>query len=252
MIPKFLNYLLLAVILSSCSSAYKTSQTPDDVYYSPAEGNYYQEQNVKEEDDNFIRMKTRNNRFRNIDDYSYWNDSRIIFNNCNTSYNYNWGHNWNSYNNIHNTWSYNYYTPTSCNCTCYSNNYNPWVNWNSPYYYFVPYKNPTVYTGNTKGTYVTAYSNTAYNNSNTRTKSIKAGTSSTTSTSGFGGLVKKVFSSGGSGGSNNGSNDSWDRPVRTYGNSGGTTNSGSSSAGGRSGGYKSTGSSSSSSRSGRN
>ncbi|HNF30269.1 MAG TPA: hypothetical protein PLY81_08330, partial [Chitinophagaceae bacterium] len=66
---KIFYSILLVSILTSCSSAYKTSQTPDDVYYSPAEGNYYVEKEVKTEDEDYLRMKVRNNRFRTIDDY---------------------------------------------------------------------------------------------------------------------------------------------------------------------------------------
>ncbi len=247
---KIFYSILLVSILTSCSSAYKTSQTPDDVYYSPAEGNYYVEKEVKTEDEDYLRMKVRNNRFRTIDDYSYWNDVRLTYTNCYTNYPYNGVHNWNSYYyNNYNSWNNHIYYNSPCiGSNWYSFNYNPWGSWNSPFYYMVPYKNPTVYTGNTKASYVTAYTTKSYSNTNVKT-GIKAGTSSTNRNTGFGKLVKRVFSTNGNTGSGNAG---WDRPARTYTNSSGTTTSGSSSAGGRSGGYKSTGSSSSSSRSGRN
>lgn len=119
---KILLYGLIAAALTSCSSAYKASQTPDDVYYSPArEGVQKQtakreqyEDYVASEDDQYLRMKIRNRqRWSGIDDYSYWNDSRYM-----PSYNFN----------------YNYYRGSM---------YSPyaWNNWNSPYssFYINPY-----------------------------------------------------------------------------------------------------------------
>ena len=48
---KILLYGLIAATITSCSSAYKASQTPDDVYYSPArEG--VQKQTVKRDTKN--------------------------------------------------------------------------------------------------------------------------------------------------------------------------------------------------------
>jgi hypothetical protein len=246
---------ILVVLFSSCSTAYKNSQTPDDVYYSPTEGNFYQSAETKSSEDNYLRMKVRNNdRWSSIDDYSYWNDSRITINNCYCNCN-TWGNSWNSY--YYNNWNNHFIINNNCGWgnSWYSWNYNPYGGWNSPYYYFIPYKNPTVYYGNTKGSNITAYRNKSYNNTNSTYFNTKTGATSSSSSSGFGGLFKKVFSSGsGSNGSGSSGSYSWDRPVRTYGNSssGSSTSSGNSNAGGRSGGYKSSGSSSSSSRSGRN
>ncbi len=43
---KIFGIITAAVIFASCSSAYRSSQTPDDVYYSPAKpGAYVKEQN---------------------------------------------------------------------------------------------------------------------------------------------------------------------------------------------------------------
>jgi hypothetical protein len=111
----------------------------------------------------------------------------------------------------------------------------------------ITYKNPNIYSGTTNGSFVKAYRNKSYNNTNT-TYTGKSGTSSSIST--FGGLFKKVFTS--SNGSSGSSTGSYDRPVRTYDTNNGSSSSGKSDAGGRSGGYKSTGTSSGSTRSGRN
>lgn len=258
--------LLISIItiglLTSCSSMYKSGQTPDDVYYSPVNGVAEEkryEDNSQTEDDNYLRMKVRNNyRWSRIDDYSYWYDSRYNFNNCNNYYSNNWGshynNNWNGNNfNYFNSWSNNSFN--NCNCNCgynngfYSNNFfgnNGWGNWNSPFY-VITYKNPNIYSGTTNGSFVKAYRNKSYNNTNT-IYTGKSGTSSSIST--FGGLFKKVFTS--SNGSSGSSTGSYDRPVRTYDTNNGSSSSGKSDAGGRSGGYKSTGTSSGSTRSGRN
>jgi hypothetical protein len=104
------NLILFSTLLGSltfvgCSSAYKTAQTPDDVYFSegpvakayeekqsdkPAEGysSYWEKQ-----DDDYLRMKVQDrNRWSEIDDIDYWQG----YNN-NNWVNYNSGfNNWNS------------------------------------------------------------------------------------------------------------------------------------------------------------
>ena len=49
---KLLLLLGLIIILGSCSSAYRTGQTPDDVYYSPApiQNGYVRTDNQDEKD----------------------------------------------------------------------------------------------------------------------------------------------------------------------------------------------------------
>jgi len=120
---KILLYGLIAAALTSCSSAYKASQTPDDVYFSPAkEGVHKQtaktdkyDEYLASEDDKYLRMKVRDRqRWDAIDDYTYWNDSRYI-----PSYNYN----------------YNYYRNNPFGVSA-------WNSWNiSPYssFYYSPY-----------------------------------------------------------------------------------------------------------------
>ena len=78
-------FVVLAVVMSGCSTAYKARSTPDDVYYSPApavkpgvEDRY--EDYASNSDDNYLRMKVRNRyQWNGIDDYNYWNDSRYDF-----------------------------------------------------------------------------------------------------------------------------------------------------------------------------
>src|SRR5690242_8294309 len=93
--------VLSAAILGSCTSAYKTGQTPDDVYYSPQR---YQDKyvNVKEEnndryqgdnyDDQYLRIKVHNRlMWSGLDDPYFYNPA----------YSYNYGY----YNNWSNPWN---------------------------------------------------------------------------------------------------------------------------------------------------
>lgn len=104
--------LLVALLLTGCSTAYRTGQTPDDVYFSPprAEEEYVRVQRQEtrryryaEEDyeDRFLRMR--------INDRNRWND----LNDWYTFERWSLGYN-------------NFYSPTL----------NPYVSWN---YYYNPY-----------------------------------------------------------------------------------------------------------------
>src|SRR6185436_18878754 len=117
--------LLLAVsaaILTSCSTSYKTGQTPDDVYFSPTrpqqEDEYGQSEkkddrnNNESYEDRYLRMKVQNRtRWSELNDWYYYDRYSM-------SYNYYFG----SYHNPYNSWNY-YYNPYCCchNNTIYSN-----------------------------------------------------------------------------------------------------------------------------------
>jgi hypothetical protein len=228
---KFLPTLITAaILLGGCTGAYKSTQTPDDVYYSPAKGgpaaDEYEDYTAST-DENYLRMKVKNHyRWSSIDDYAYWNDSRYLSNSYYYSdlYNYNWLNNY-SVSNPYAGW-YGYYG--SC-----------WNSWYNPYYTVVYYKNPQTYKAfSTSGSNLSAFSNRNYNNSNqlypTNTKGYN-NSNSPNSNGNFGSLVKKVFSSG----DNNGNRaSSWERPAMSFpSNSGSSSPAPSSSAGGNSGGY---------------
>jgi len=104
---------LFVIIFSNCTTAYKSGQTPDDVYFSPTRP---EEEHVKKEtredqhatyedyEDHYLRMKVRNRyRWNDLDDPYYYRK----------------------------TYSYNYY---SC-CQC-QNSWTPYAYWN---YYYNPY-----------------------------------------------------------------------------------------------------------------
>jgi hypothetical protein len=244
---------LSIVLFSSCSTAFKAGQTPDDVYYSPGvdrpeakefvsrdEEAQYQ-QYVTYLDDRYLRMKVANRyRWGAIDNFDYWNDSRYDFNTY-SSYNYyntvnpyNWNPGWN----LSLGYGYGNLYP----------GYNNW-GWNSPIYTVVHYSTPSY--GSTSGSNISAYRNKSYNNTNYGYRDPKTGTFIPSgNNNSFGSLMKRVFTPATS--TENAS--SYDRPVRTYTPSTTTPSTApatSSSAGGSSGGYGSTGSSSSSGRAGR-
>ncbi len=208
--------VIMALFLGGCSSAYKATSTPDDVYYSPAPAaganakETYDDYSTANADDNYLRMKVRNRyQWNGIDDYNYWNDSRYDFGySCTPSRSVLL----NPFNPLifGNTFGYAYYSP--------------WSTWYSPYSTIVYYKNPQVYYGNTSKTNLTAYRNRNYY--------------ANTNRSSFGSLLKQTFNSAG----NNSYNTN--NSTRTF----NTGTSISNSAGGRSGGFNSTGSSSGTSR----
>lgn len=98
---KTLLILLLVAAFSSCSTAYKTGQTPDDVYFSPVSTSEDRQDNDNERDqantvqatqDWQVRMAARDRRWRYIDDYNYSNSPyNYCYCNCGhyTGYYYN-------------------------------------------------------------------------------------------------------------------------------------------------------------------
>jgi len=160
-----LAILLLAfslAVLSSCTTSYRTGQTPDDVYYSPVRP---QEEYVKSErqdeqtprynddyyEERYLRMKVRNRtRWSDLDDW-YYNDYRN---------------------------RYNVYL--GC-CFC-SNSWTPYSHWNNyynPYYQnYVIVKNVSPVYSKPRNFNLNAYNT---NNSNTRNYSNPKTTGSSTS-----------------------------------------------------------------------
>jgi hypothetical protein len=204
---QILLYCLVAATITGCSSVYKASQTPDDVYYSPARAGV-QKQTAKtdryenylaSEDDQYLRMKIRNrDRWSGIDDYSYWNDSRYV-----PMYNYNYDY---YRNNMYNTYAWNnwnmpysgfYYNPYSYGFGSgfgggiYMNGYYPRYTYGYNSYGYNPYggatfisKNPTrVLSPSVNRPNLNSYRNGLYDNSNTNRNLQNTG-----------GTLKRVFS----------------------------------------------------------
>jgi hypothetical protein len=200
-----------AVAFSSCTTAYKTAQTPDDVYYSPArpEDEYVRveekdsrryEGSDEYYDDRYLRMKVRNrSRWSDLDDYYYFGNNR-----------YNYGYYHNSWNNPWNPYTY-------WNCT-----YNPYytgvviVKPSSP-----NYTKPRFFNLNT-------YNNNTYNPSNIKTQGSGPRTTysnQSNTNSNAGNILRNIFS--GNNSSNN-SNNSSSSPTKTTSSSSSGSSSGSS------------------------
>src|ERR1051325_5721461 len=96
--------VLSAAVLGGCTSAYKTGQTPDDVYFSPErqhdeyvtvkdndDTRYYG--NDSYDDDQYLRMKVHNRLvWSQLDDYSY--NPAFSYGYYNT---WNWNNPWSPY-----------------------------------------------------------------------------------------------------------------------------------------------------------
>lgn len=148
---------MLVLLFSACTTAFKTGQTPDDVYYSPAPEviEYSGSRNsYANPDDQYLRMKVRNQyRWGLIDDFTYWN----------MPYNY--------YGYMPFNYTYNYWFYPGIHQTYWLNNY--YNNWGFAYgNYYLPYyypsfiiKNP-VKSAATNRPRLGGYSNYVFNNNN--------------------------------------------------------------------------------------
>ena len=231
---------IAAVALGSCSTVYKTGQTPDDVYYSPArqteeyvevKKDQYRSRGYEYDnpDDRYLRMKVRNPyRWNSFDDY-YYND--WAYTNSYYGYNsFNPFYSWNTY------WSWNsYYNPYCRNIVVVNPKSSPTVYSKVRNFSMGSYvNNNTGKTSTSKSSGVrptSRYNNSNYNNSNSNNNSL--GTS-----------IRKVFSGGNSNSNSGGSyntSSSNNRPTRTYNPS--TNSSSNSSSSGSTGGSRSGGSS---------
>lgn len=130
--PSILLLALISVtiVFSNCSTAYKTGQTPDDVYYSPTrpQDEYLRVNNNDDQryygddyyDNRYLRMKVHNPElWSDLNDWYYYGER------------YNYGY---SYFNNYDTYFMN-------------NTWNPWTYWNNyynPYYYNYVVINPKI------------------------------------------------------------------------------------------------------------
>ena len=102
-----LPLLSLALVFASCTSAYRSGQTPDDVYFSPErpvreyvsqeEKEETREERQQEAEDRYTRQLVRNrNRWSVLDDY-YRDPYAYSYNGCNCNCNFNPRLYWSSY-----------------------------------------------------------------------------------------------------------------------------------------------------------
>ncbi|MBK7883205.1 MAG: hypothetical protein IPJ81_04945 [Chitinophagaceae bacterium] len=243
MLYKTLFLALSVATLGSCSTAYKSTQTPDDVYYSPsrplinserAERNndtYRDEVAVTYFEDRQIMMGIRDRRWRAINDPFAFNNGYF----GNSYYG-------NSFYNNYNPYNYSYYnSPYNYTFNSWNNNFGYYYN---PYYYPYPIYNPVItkfqpniisgprmtnlnaYSGYNKNNIPRTYNNT---NNNTSTRTYN---NTNTNRSRVENVLRKVLTPS-SGRANNDDNN-----TRSYSpsNSGGSNRSSSPSSSGSSGG----------------
>lgn len=212
---------LFAAAFTSCTSAYKTGQTPDDVYYSPLPAREEYVRVDKEDDrryqytddyydDRYLRMKVSNRyRWNDLNDWYYYER-------------YGFGHNflYGSYNNPYNSWNY-YYNPYCC---CYGNN-----NYSNPKNIsYKPVVKPRAFN-------LAGYTNSNVNNSNANSsgrintvKPVKSNTynnSNNNNGRGLSNTIRTILSN-----NNNGSSGNSTRAYTPSNNSSNTRSSGSGSS----------------------
>src|SRR4051794_16806071 len=197
---RIFSVFAVAILLASCSSAYRQAQTPDDVYYSPAKekektyasvndksqsDNYAHRNNSNYEDytssseDAYLRMKIQDRyRWSALDDYDYWYSPNYAFNNY---------YGYNSFNPfLFNSWGLSFYYSPFASIQPYGwfNSYYPTYGFYTPYsgYYGhnYGYSYMPVYLTNVKtnpgvhrpllGGYIN--NGTGYNNNNNRSRNI--------------------------------------------------------------------------------
>lgn len=240
---KHLFLLGIIAAFSSCSSAYRIGQTPDDVYFSPAPPqNNYVTSNNQQNKDTYAYNNTYNSEDlairRGIGNPRYRNNISLDFGYGYNPYDYYGSSFYNPYSSYYNPYSsfYNPYTYTGV--TFYPYNYNYNNSYYSPYYnnyyppvYYIPKSGGAVsnYSGPRK------YNMGVYNNNTnanpvythpaqpTTTNSVPVRTFKTqpTNTSGVGNFIRRVFSG------DNSSNNSYNSSNNRY-NSGNSNNSSSS------------------------
>jgi hypothetical protein len=273
--------LITASLLTGCSSAYQTGQTPDDLYYSPGkdinasevrrqnEDEERYQQNVSTIDDRYLRMKVANrNQWSDLDDFSYWNDMRFNFSPGFNTIGFNNFQSWNMHPNFNSPWNIGWNTGWN-----FGLGINPWnsfggwgnqmgwgnhmgmgwgnqMGWNNPMFTLISYSNPrAIAPTSTSGSNLAGYRNRNFNNLNSSNKLNEWATPGNANNNrSFGSLIRSVISTPSNG---NGSSSSYDRPARTFQSNGSGSMGTSSSAGGSSGGFGSTGSSAGSGRAGR-
>jgi hypothetical protein len=207
-----LTAIIIAGLTSSCSTVYKSGQTPDDVYYSPVRAEE-KKQDTDEEKEDQTKQETAEDRQirRGIQD-------RRWRNNDDNDYNYNH------------------------NCNCYCNQYG-YGYYNHPYYRPVPYYTPKAIVNSTpRMINLGGYNNTVtVTNPKTGVKTTTTRVYNNTNRSngnGLGNVIRQIFKPepSSSSNNNNNNNNTNSNNTRTYQPSSTPSSSGGSSSGGSSGG----------------
>lgn len=230
----FLPLLSLALVFASCSTAYKTGQTPDDVYYSPERPQAEYVRVDDEDDDKYYRGED----YRNRDDYYNYEEERYlrmkVRNRQRWSYLDNDFYSYNPY--VYRNYNYYYNSPW--------NSYSYWDQCYNPYSRQIIVINPKSPTINRPRTmnlrvfdnpqYTTPESTKTYN-SKTRTYSGNTNSSSAPRRTNVGNELRNIFSNSSSSGGSSSSGSGSTRMSTSSGSSSSSSSSGSSSSGSSSG-----------------
>ena len=272
---KYLLLLVFVFVLGSCSTAYRTGQTPDDVYYSPEPTNdEYVVQNNQDDrntyayrnsEENEIRQGIRNPRLRNSVSiglgygYNPYNSfgyapsygSPYGYNSFgyNPYYGNPYGYNSFGYKHFYNPYSYNYnsfYNPYPYYGGYYGNSYNGYYGNNYGYndYYYPAIGNVNTNRGVRRMNGATSNYGTNSRGSNGYTSALERTFPSQRPSSRVGNTIRRIFSPGSN--SSNSNSNSRSTNTRTFNNDRSTqstptrdfnssSNSGSSSSGSSSG-----------------
>jgi hypothetical protein len=243
---------IVAIALSSCSSVYRTAQTPDDVYFSPGRepaaayvqmdgpqeraGRYQNDEGeYLSQDDRVLKMRVHNrSMWSAFDDYGYGGMGYAGMPYGGMGYNsmayggysgYGYGSSFG-----YNPWAY---SGLGIGLTFgnYYNNYYGWNTYYNPYYgggVIVSKPGPTANT-RVRSFNPGAYTNRSYNGSNTLGSTSRPGSTRPSAQSGYnnsntntlGTSIRRVFSNGSGTNNSNAQRGSYytpnnDRPVRSY------------------------------------
>jgi uncharacterized membrane protein YgcG len=242
---------IVVIALSSCSSVYRTAQTPDDIYFSPGREEaaaYVQTDNTDDragkyrndegeylsQDDRVLKMRVHNrSMWSAFDDYGYGGMGYAGMPYGGMGYNsmayggYGYGYG-SSFG--YSPWTYGG-LGLGLSFGNYYNNYYGWNNYYNPYYgggVIVSKPGPTANT-RVRNFNPNTYSNRGFNNSNTTGASTRPGSTRPAGQSGFnnsntntlGTSIRRVFSNGSNNSNSNADRGSYytpnnDRPVRSY------------------------------------
>jgi len=230
----FLPLLSITLVFASCSSAYKTGQTPDDVYFSPERPQEEYVRADREDDDKYYRGEQN----QTSNDYYNYEEERYlrmkVRNRARWSYLDNDFYSYNPY--VYNNYSYYYNSPW--------NSYSYWDQCYNPYSRQVIIYNPkTIATNQPRTVNLRVFDNPQNNNTpgNTKSYNSKTGSSNNTNNSysaprrNVGNELRNIFSnessSGSSSPSSSGSSSSRTSTSSSSSSSSGSSSSSSSSSG---------------------
>ena len=206
---KILLIALSVAVFSSCSTAFKSGQTPDDVYYSPVRIDTDDQQNDNRDqaknnnvEDNTIRMRIRDHRWREFDDDRDYRNSPYHYCTCNCN---NYGYYYNPY---YHPWPIylTKLTPAPVRFTPRTVNLNAYTGYNSN----APVINPKAGNNNSGINWIKPAGQ--YNTSNSNSQSRHVGNSNSSRTYSPSSSNKSTSSSSSSSGSSR--SESVSRPKR--------------------------------------